>query len=376
MSDIPRSLPIDLKALRAFCATVTFTRGDVLREEGRHYRDMYVLTEGQTKIEFAGGSDVQRATTVLAGWPIGEIGFLLGTPAAATVTATGPVSALVIDDATLARLEQEQPALAARFLRTMAEIADRRVISNTRFGDTPGDYAHASRIDIRLARGREMIEAAQRLRYEVYCGELGRTSPDADDARRIIADGLDGTGNTFVALEAGEAIGTLRLNFARDAPLGVLEDLYGMERSPHHPAATAICTRFIVRRARQRGPAAMKLIATVARHCGQNGIKEVYADCVSPHLPFYKAIGFRVIAPSFFHRENGPSHPMMIDVESLRDRWDKDIGLLQRVQLYVKAKAIKWVDGLRGALNGPTDRTHRTPLLRSWRRPGDSCRSH
>jgi predicted GNAT family N-acyltransferase len=339
--------PLDAEPLRAFGAIVAFRRGEVLRERGRHYRDMFWLIDGGAKVDF--GDEPERVATVVAGWPIGEIGFLLGTPAVATVTAASPITALVIDDAAFARLEREQPALAARFLRAIGEIADRRTNANTTFAGASNEYVRPDAIDIRLCRSRDMLEAAQRLRYDVYCGELGRTSPYADPDRKIITDALDPAGYTFIAVEGDEIIGTLRLNFARDGELGVLEELYGMKSSAHHPAGTAICTKFIVRKAKRRSPAAIKLIATITRHCTQNGIKEIYIDCIPALLPYYKAIGFKVVAPSFFHRENGTSHPMMIDVDRYKHRWNKDMGLVQYIHLYLKAKAIRWLDALRAA---------------------------
>ena len=120
-----------------------------------------------------------------------------------------------------------------------------------------------------------------------------------------------------------------------------------MRRSPHHPAATAICTGFVVRQSKRRSPAAIKLIAAVARHCGQNGIAEVYIDCIPALLPYYKAIGFRVAGERFFHRENGPSHPMMIDVATHQGRLSEEPGIAAYLQLYIKAQAIKWIGALR-----------------------------
>jgi len=53
-----------------------------------------------------------------AGSPIGATAFLRGCPDMATVTARTAAGTLVIDDPTLARIEHEQPALAAQFCVT------------------------------------------------------------------------------------------------------------------------------------------------------------------------------------------------------------------------------------------------------------------
>src|SRR5262245_27387364 len=95
---VPAALA-DLQLLQSICTQVRFEPGDVLRQKGQHYRDMYVITDGCV--------DVDPGP---AGSPIGEIAFLRGSPATATVTARTATAALVIGDPTLARLEREQPA--------------------------------------------------------------------------------------------------------------------------------------------------------------------------------------------------------------------------------------------------------------------------
>ena len=48
----------------------------------------------------------------------------------------------------------------------------------------------------------------------VYCEELGRSSPYADHDRKVIRDNLDDFGHTFIAVDDGKTIGTLRANLA------------------------------------------------------------------------------------------------------------------------------------------------------------------
>ena len=83
-------------------------------------------------------------------------------------------------------------------------------------GSTPTTRARPKTIEVHLCRNKEMLERAKRLRYEVYCEELGRRSPYADHDKKVITDHLDATGHVFVAIEAGETIGTLRGNLSVD----------------------------------------------------------------------------------------------------------------------------------------------------------------
>jgi CRP-like cAMP-binding protein len=337
---------LDAGVLQSLCREVCFEPGAVLRQRGRHYRDMYLLTHGGVDVELGPGGGT-RPVMAGPGAPIGEIGFLRGSPATATVTARAATAALVIDDATMARLEREQSAVTAQLLRRLAEIAEERMSYNLVQTAPTGVYRRRRAVETLLCRDAGMLERAQRLRYEVYCGELGRQSPFADHDRGIIIDPLDATGNTFIAVEDRETIGTLRSNAPADGPLGVFEELYGMRKSPHHPGATCICTKFIVRKSNRGGPAAMNLIAAMVRYGLQNGIRECYIDCIPALLPYYKAIGFSISGEQFLHRENGPSHPMALDVAKHGKMLSSESGVRVRLTLLVKAKAIKWIDKVR-----------------------------
>jgi CRP-like cAMP-binding protein len=97
-----------------------------VRKKGEHYRDMYVLTDGCVEVDPGAHGAAAKLVASGAGCPIGEIGFLHGRPARATAIAGTAVGALVIDGPTFARLEREQPVLAAQLLRRLAAIAEGR----------------------------------------------------------------------------------------------------------------------------------------------------------------------------------------------------------------------------------------------------------
>lgn len=345
---VPSAL-IGSELLRSLCRHASFAPGEVLRRKGQHYTEMYLLTNGRVDIdrETAGAT---RYSVRNAGSPIGEICFLRGRPALATVIARTATEALIIDDATLERLEREQPALTAELMRSLAEIADERTSFNLVMTSSAA-YAGSRAIEVFLCRNNHMLESAQRLRYEVYCQELGRQSPYADHDRKIITDELDQVGQTFVAIEDGETIGTLRGNRSADGGLRVLEELYGMRASAHHPRETAVCTKFIVKRSKRGGAASLKLITALVRFGLRHHVKECYIDCIPALLPYYKAIGFTITGPKFLHRENGPSYPMVMDLVRHGERLSHEAGARDYLRLMVKAQAIK--------------------LLDRWRRPAD-----
>jgi CRP-like cAMP-binding protein len=305
---------IDSRSLQPFCRPVRFAPGELLRRQGQHYRDMYVLTDGAVEVDRTVRGATTRVTRSGAGCPIGEIGFLRGWAATATVTTQTAVEALVIDDPIFSRLEQDQRALAADLLRRLADIAEDRTSDNLAFVSGAFAQSRTQAIDVYLCRNEDMLRSAQRLRYDVYCVELGRNSPHADHDKKVITDDLDRFGHTFIAMEAGETIGTMRGNLALEGSLGLLEELYGMTRSPHHPAKTSVCTKLIVKKSKRGSRAALKLIAAMVRFGRPHDIVECYIDCVPELLPFYQRLGFAVSGPKFFHRENGPSIPLVVDV--------------------------------------------------------------
>jgi CRP-like cAMP-binding protein/predicted GNAT family N-acyltransferase len=342
--------PINLRLLQSICREVRFEPGDILRQKGQYYRDMYVMTDGCVAVDRENRRGVATRVVSDAGSPIGEISFLRGCPATATVTAQRTTCALVLDDPTLARLESEYPAVAAHLLRQLAKTAEERMSHNLTWESATPSYRRSHTVEIYLCRNKDMLESAKRLRYEVYCQELGRHSPYADHDRKIITDDMDDTGHVFIAVEGSETIGTLRGNAAAQGGLGVLEELYGMRASAHHPTATAICTKFIVKKSKRGGSAGMKLITAMVRYGIRNHIRECYIDCIPALMPYYKAIGFTMAGPKFFHRENGLSYPLKLDLVKHGKRLSNEAGLREYLNLIMKAHAIRWIDRIRRTL--------------------------
>lgn len=320
---------------------IRFAPGDVLRQKGLHYRDMHILIDGAFEIDLEAGTPGSRFRISQPGYPIGEIGFLRGSPATATVKAISDGTVLSINDAVLERLERDHSALAAHLMQRLAMLADERTSFNLLINSQGRGFAKPADVEVLMCRTPELLKRAQRLRYDVYCGELGRQSPHADHDKCIIADDLDAFGQTFVALEKGEVIGTMRGNLSALGSLGVLEDQYGMKASPHHPRHTAICTKFIISKSKRGGPAAFKLIAAMVRYGAQNGVKECYVDCIPKLLPYYKAMGFVPAGERFLHRENGPSDPLKLDVVKHGARLTGEMGLPAYLGIFAKAQLIR-----------------------------------
>lgn len=316
----PIQAHLDPDPLSGVCTEVSFVSGEVLRTKGKLSVDMYLLTAGEVEINFGTSGDASAVIVAGRGVPIGEIGFLTGIPATATVRARSNVTALYIDNAVWRRLEQENPHFAADLYRQLADVAEGRQSHNLLFV-RPHEKPRPERaLDIIICQRADQLLEAQRMRYQVYCEELGRTSPYADPNRGVIADDLDETGHVLLAVEDGVPVATLRMNMAREGRLDVLEDLYGMHSSSHHPEGTGVCTKFIVKKANRLGKASFKLMATAVDMAQRYAIKDCYIDCIPELRPFYVSLGFAQSAPPFLHRENGRSFPMRLDIERYAKR--------------------------------------------------------
>lgn len=332
-------------ALLPFTRKLVFDNGEILRRQGQHYTDAMILLRGSVAVELAAPKGKRRQTVQLgAGSAIGEIGFLQGLAATATVTAASAGEALLLDDDTLDRLENEVPQLAADLSRFLARTADQRLQANTALDLDPAHFGSGEGISVKLCRSPDMLKKAQQLRYAIYKMELGRDSPFADDRERTISDELDSFCHTFVALNHDEPIGTIRVNFARDGDLGALTSLYNMDKSPNYPGHNGICSKYMVRRDFRGGPLAMKLIAAATAFGLRHDMRECFIDCIPKLLPYYRALGFQQSGEKFLHRENGPSIPLRIDFARYGKKLQRGPSKARMLGLYLRAKALKSAD--------------------------------
>lgn len=306
--------PGGFKTLGAFCGRIYFRPGDVLRMKGHHYRDVYLITEGCVTVRSDGADKTMQAVERGPGETVGEAGFLWGCAATATVTAKTGGSALVVDDRALRRIEAEQPALAAGFYRYLAATPEQWQVHGAAGIDGVRHSGTGTNIEVFLCRNGAMLTEACRLRYQVYCMELGRDSPNADHEKKIIRDWLDDFGQTFIAVKDNQVVGTIRGNLSTEGSLGILEDWYGMDDSIHHPQNTGVLTKLAVRKSCRSSAIAMKLISAVRQYGKRLDVRECYIDCIPRLVPFFRLFGFRVAGRKFFHYENGPSYPMMISL--------------------------------------------------------------
>ena len=120
--DDPSSIADYAERLDRFCEWTSFSPGDVIRQSGRYYKDMYLITEGHVDVCLSG-----QTIELGPGVPIGEIAFIWECCAIGTVIARTAVNAIVIDDHTLQKMRQCHRDWVTDFCKSLTTIAEQRV---------------------------------------------------------------------------------------------------------------------------------------------------------------------------------------------------------------------------------------------------------
>jgi CRP-like cAMP-binding protein len=117
----------DIAALEERAETRTFAAGAVLIEEGQPIQSIFLIKSGTAEV-----SRVVRGKKLVlaqcgAGQIFGEIGFLDGQPATATVTALEPVSALEINRIRMSVYLRMDDQIAKTFYRFLCHVLAARM---------------------------------------------------------------------------------------------------------------------------------------------------------------------------------------------------------------------------------------------------------
>ncbi len=119
----------ELHVCRKFFHRVIFSPGDVLVEEGERINGFSIIESGECDVVIRGGPGESSDTiaTLQPGEIIGELSFLLGTHAQATVIARGVVHALYVPFDEMTELFYEKPEIERKFYRALAHILAQRL---------------------------------------------------------------------------------------------------------------------------------------------------------------------------------------------------------------------------------------------------------
>jgi len=107
----------DLQKIAGIADELDLREGKEMTREGEPGREFFVIVDGTADVRRKG----RKVRTLGAGDFFGEIALVSKKPRTATVTATSPVRALVITERSFRRLLDDQPAIGAKILRSLAE---------------------------------------------------------------------------------------------------------------------------------------------------------------------------------------------------------------------------------------------------------------
>lgn len=104
-----------LATIASLTTEVSVPAGSVLCRRGERGREAFVLVEGTVAVSV----DDQAVAVLGPGAVFGEMSLIDGKPRVATVTATSPVSVLVLSPLELASLLEAVPAVRSRIFSTL-----------------------------------------------------------------------------------------------------------------------------------------------------------------------------------------------------------------------------------------------------------------
>lgn len=156
----------DVELLLAEGAHVTCPVGATLARVDEPVDALSLILDGRFEVH---APDGQKIRSMYAGEMVGEVSFLDGRPASATVSAAEPSSVLRVPRARLQRRLDADPAFAARFYRALGtQLAFRVRDLTSGAGDRPSsaDLLDADTLDGADLAGRRLALLLERARRE------------------------------------------------------------------------------------------------------------------------------------------------------------------------------------------------------------------
>jgi SulP family sulfate permease len=128
------ALPDELAALlRKYGYWMNLAPGDTLMAQGARSDHLVFLVAGRCRASIEDRNGERRVVSrFLPGAMLGEIAYYAGVPRTASIVSETAATAVRIDADALARMEREDPAVAASFHRMLAVVLARRLMTTSR----------------------------------------------------------------------------------------------------------------------------------------------------------------------------------------------------------------------------------------------------
>lgn len=172
----------------------------------------------------------------------------------------------------------------------------------------------------RLALDPADVEAAARLRFEVYIAELGKHDPQADLPNRRLSDALDGQSDILLVEDtAGSVVGTVRSHGFAPAQAWTRHDsLYALREFAHLPRSMlGLCSHLAVHKAHRRFQARDLLFRALYALQIERGIRLCFAACAPLVSRVFEHYGFREYAAPLHDPRNGAQRRLVLALDDL-----------------------------------------------------------
>ena len=151
-----------------------------------------------------------------------------------------------------------------------------------------------------------------RLRYQVLVEELGRNHPHFDHEHRTVCDPCDSSGHTFVAEDAGQIVGTIRINFRDEGPLDG-EEMFGVEEFQALPQSALSSTGRLAVLPSHRSTSVAARLALKCYEAGTAHGVQIDFILTRPHLVrMYQQMGYRLYRPTVRRTGYAAVVPMLL----------------------------------------------------------------
>jgi len=179
-------------------------------------------------------------------------------------------------------------------------------------------------IEVRIAQTETERAAVYRLRYEVFVADRGLFQREADSRRRWLADGDDADSRILIAVDNGEAVGTMRVRLGKDKTFShECRDAYDMARfrGVICEREIMVVSRFLVLPRYRGGDLALQLIKRSFELAAAEGVALILGRCEAHLVNHYRKLGYRPFGALRNHEGNGLLTPFAVvtgDFEYLR----------------------------------------------------------
>ena len=166
-------------------------------------------------------------------------------------------------------------------------------------------------VEIRVANSEEERDSVYRFRYDIFVQELNLFQDSANHDEGSFTDENDERAHLILAEDAGEIIGSVRVNWGADGPFSdEFRETYRLDQFEKiaPPESFLVVTRLAVEKGARGGRLALLLMRFCATFAKERNAYLTFCDCQPHLLRLYESLGFRPYARPY----NDPAYGIML----------------------------------------------------------------